>query len=113
MTEVNSAESYYQYRAESDSKIKSMSEEISRLNTEITNSKLQIQIDKYVTRNGGNEDVSTLIFNQLKGSDIDIESLPESIEHIRENPALRSFFAGTSVPAPAPVGRVFKQSWEY
>jgi hypothetical protein len=58
MTDVNSAESYYQYRAESDAKIKSMSDEISRLQTDIFEGKLAVAIDRQVS----DLEVSNLIF---------------------------------------------------
>ena len=111
MNDINSASDYYQYKAESDAKIKSMTDEIVRLNSEITSSKLESQIDKYVTRNGGNEDVSKLIFNQLKGSDIDTQSLPEFIDSIRSNENLQRFFSKAGIPAPAPQ-REYKQWWD-
>jgi hypothetical protein len=123
MTEVNSAESYYQYRADADSKIKSMTEEISRLNDEIISSRLQGQIDRHVARIGGNEDVGNLIFKLTRSSakettdngfSIGDLELSDAIESIRSNESLRSFFSSKPdiIPAPAPK-REFKQSWDH
>jgi hypothetical protein len=116
MTEVNSAESYYKYRAESDAKIKAMIDEAARLNNEIFESKLQAAIDQQVR----DPDVSNLIFNLTKrsatetdnGFKIGSRSLPEAIESIRDNESLRQFFSKVDVPAPAPK-RVFNQGWDY
>jgi hypothetical protein len=116
MTEVNSAESYYQYRADADSKIKSMTEEISRLNDEIISSRLQGQIDRHVARIGGNEDVGNLIFKLTRSSATETDNgfkigdlaLDRAIESIRDNESLQRFFSKADIPAPAPQ-RVYKQ----
>jgi hypothetical protein len=116
MTEVNSAESYYQYRAESDAKIKSMSDEISRLQTDMFEGKLQSAIDKQVR----DPDIGNLIFKLTRSSATETENgfnvgdlpLDRAIEFIRDNVVLRRFFSGTDIPAPAPK-REFRQSWEY
>jgi hypothetical protein len=119
MSEVNSAESYYQYRAESDAKIKSMTDEVARLNNEIAESKLQRAIDRQVR----DPDVSNLIFAliKVKGSAIETDdtgfkigsrSLPEAIDSIRDNEALQRFFTKTDAPDPAPK-RIFNQGWDY
>ena len=112
MTEVNSAESYYQYKAESDSKIKSKSDEISRLNTELKEMKLMSAIEKQIR----DPEVSSLIFNLTKNSATEIDSefkigsrsLTEAIDSIRENDSLQRFFSGADIPAPEPK-RVYKQ----
>jgi hypothetical protein len=116
MTDVNSAESYYKYRAESDAKLKSMLDEAARLNNEIFESKLQAAVDRQVR----DPEVSNLIFNLTKGSATETESgfkigsrsLPEAIESIRDNESLQRFFSKVDVPAPAPK-RVFNQGWDY
>lgn len=106
--EVNSAESYYQYRAESDSKIKSMSEEISRLNNQIVESKLQREIDREVS----DPDVSNLIFTLIKGSATESGfNVGNAIDKIRSNEALRSFFSGANNTPATPQQRVYKQGW--
>lgn len=115
MTEVNSPESYYQYRAESDSRIKSMSDEISRLKNEIKDSNLAAAIDRQVR----DPDVSNLIFNLIKSSATETDhgfsigdrSLPDAIESIRDNEALKRFFSKADIPAPAPQ-REYKQWWD-
>jgi len=112
MTEVNSADTYYLFKANTEAQIKSMSDEILRLNNEIKNSNLAAVVDKYVARNGGDDDVSQFIFNQLKDTDTDIQSVPESVNSIRDNPSLQRFFSKADVPAPAPK-RVFNQGWDY
>jgi hypothetical protein len=111
MTEVNSAESYYQYRAESDAKIRSMSDEISRLQTDMFEGKLAAAIDRQVP----DPDVSNLIFKLVSNSARDTDngisigdrSLPEAIEEIRGNESLKRFFSGADIPVPAPQ-RQFK-----
>jgi hypothetical protein len=116
MTDVNSAESYYKYRAESDAKLKSMLDEAARLNNEIFESKLQAAVDRQVR----DPEVSNLIFNLTKGSATETESgfkigsrsLSEAIESIRDNQSLQRFFSKVDVPAPAPK-RVFNQGWDY
>ena len=115
MTDVNSAESYYQYKAESDSKIKSKSDEISRLNIELKEMKLQSAIEKQIQ----DPDVSNLIFNLTKGSATEIDnefkigsrSLSEAIDSIRSNESLQRFFSGADIPIPEPK-RVYKQWFE-
>ena len=112
MTEVNSAESYYQYKAESDSKIKSKSDEISRLNNELKEMKLQSAIEKQIR----DPDVSSLIFNLTKGSATEIDNefkigdlpLDRAIDSIRSNDSLKRFFSGADIPIPEPK-RVYKQ----
>ncbi len=111
--DIKSASDYYEYKADSSSKIKSMADEISRLNQEIADSRLESAIDRYVTRNGGTEDVIQFVFNQLKDSKVDIESIPETVENMRANLGLKAWFSGTSImPNPSPEGRRFRQSWE-
>jgi hypothetical protein len=115
MTEVNSAESYYQYRIESDAKIAQMTATSNRLNTEIQEMKLQSAIEKQVR----DPDVSNLIFNLTKGSATETDNgfnvgdlpLDRAIESIRDNESLQRFFSKADVPAPAPQ-RVYKQWWE-
>ena len=58
MINVNSAESYYQYRIESDSKLAELTATSQRLNIEIKQMRLQTSIEKYVARSGGDEEVS-------------------------------------------------------
>jgi hypothetical protein len=114
MTEVNSAESYYQYRAESDAKIKSMSDEISRLQTDMFEGKLAAAIDRQVR----DPDLSNLIFKLTQSSATETDngfkigdrSLPEAIEEIRGNESLKNFFSGANVPVPVPAPqRVYKE----
>jgi hypothetical protein len=115
MTEVNSAESYYQYRIESDAKIAQMTATSNRLNTEIKDIKLQLAIEKQVR----DPDVSNLIFNLTKGSATETDSgfnvgdlpLDRAIESIRDNESLQRFFAKTDTPVPTPQ-RVYKQWWD-
>jgi hypothetical protein len=114
MTEVNSAESYYQYRIESDAKIAQMAATSNRLNTEIKEMKLQSAIEKQVR----DPDVSNLIFNLTKGSATETDSgfnvgdlpLDRAIESIRDNESLQRFFSKVDVPAPAPQ-REYRQWW--
>jgi hypothetical protein len=116
MTEVNSAESYYQYRIESDAKIGQMTATSNRLNTKIKEMKLQSAIEKQVR----DPDVSNLIFNLTKGSAIETDngfnvgdrSLPEAIANIQNTESLQRFFAKVDVPESAPK-RVFNQGWDY
>ncbi len=114
MTEVNSAESYYQYRIESDAKIAQMTATSNRLNTEIKEMKLQSAIEKQVR----DPEVSNLIFSLTKSSATETDSgfnvgdrsLPEAIDSIRDNEALKRFFSKAD-PAPAPQ-REYKQWWD-
>jgi hypothetical protein len=116
MTEINSAESYYQYRIETDAKIAQMTVTSNRLNNELKDMKLQSAIEKQIR----DLDVSNLIFNLTKGSATETEngfkigsrSLPEAIESIRDNEALKRFFSGDNIPTPAPQ-RTFNQGWDY
>jgi hypothetical protein len=110
--EISSASDYYQYKAESDSRIKSMSDEILRLKNEIKDSNLAAAIDRQVR----DPDVSNLIFNLIKSSATETDSgfsigdrsLPDAIESIRDNSSLKRFFSGIDIPAPEPK-RVYKQ----
>ena len=114
-SEVNSAESYYQYRLESDAKIAQMAATSNRLNNELKEMKLQSAIEKQVR----DPDVSNLIFNLTKSSATEIDneirigdrSLSEAIDSIRENDSLQRFFSGADIPAPESK-RVFKQWFE-
>jgi ATP-dependent protease HslVU (ClpYQ) ATPase subunit len=110
MTEVNSAESYYQYRIESDAKLAELTATSNRLNKEITQMRLQTSIEKYVAKIGANDEVSQFLFNQLKDTDTDIQSVPESVNSIRENESLQRFFAKIETPQTQPK-RVFNQGW--
>lgn len=116
MTDVNSAESYYQYRAESDAKIRSMSDEITKLQTDMFEGKLAAAIDRQVP----DPDVSNLIFklvsNSARETDngiITINDLPldRAIESIRSSESLQRFFSGADIPVPAPQ-RVYKEWWD-
>ena len=111
MTEVNSADTYYLFKANTEAQIKSMAEEILRLNNEVKNNNLAATIDKYVARSGGDDEVSQFLFNQLKDTDIDIQSVPESVNSIRENESLQRFFAKIETPQPQPK-RTFYQGWD-
>ena len=112
MINVNSAESYYQYRMESDSKLAELTATSQRLNKEITQMRLQTSIEKYVARNGGDDEVSQFLFAQLKDTDIDIQSVPESVNNLRDNVSLQRFFAKIDTPQPQPK-RTFNQGWDY
>jgi hypothetical protein len=113
--EISSASDYYQYKAESDSRIKSMSDEILRLKNEIKDSNLAAVIDQQV----GDPDVSNLIFNLIKSSATETDngfligdrSLSDAIESIRNNEALKRFFTRVDIPTPEPK-RVYKQWFE-
>jgi 5,10-methylene-tetrahydrofolate dehydrogenase/methenyl tetrahydrofolate cyclohydrolase len=115
MTEVNSADSYYQYRAESDNKIKAMTAEIAKLKNEIRSSNLAAAIDRLEP----DPEVSNLIFklvsDQVSESDQGIsigdKTLTQAIDSIRSNEGLRNFFSGADIPVPAPQ-REFKQWFE-
>ena len=113
--EISSASDYYQYKAESDSRIKSMSDENSRLKNEIKDTNLAAAIEKQVR----DPEVSNLIFSLTKSSATETDSgfnvgdrsLPEAIDSIRDNESLQRFFSKQDIPAPAPQ-RVYKQWWE-
>ena len=109
--EVNSPESYYQYRIESDAKLAELTATSQRLNKEITQMRLQTSIEKYVARNGGDDEVSQFLFAQLKDTNIDIQSVPESVNSIRENESLQRFFAKIETPQPQQK-RSFYQGWD-
>lgn len=112
---VNSAESYYLYRAEAEKKLSQMSATFNRLNTEIKDMKLIAAIEKQVR----DPDVSNLIFNLTKGSATETDSgfnvgdltLDRAIESIRDNESLQRFFSKADIPAPA-LQRVYKQWWD-
>jgi hypothetical protein len=111
MTEVNSAESYYQYRAESDASVKSMTAEINRLKNEVRDSNLATATDRQVP----DPDVSNLIFKLVSGSctetdngiTIGDKTLTQAIESIRSNEGLKNFFSGADIPVTVPQ-RQFK-----
>jgi hypothetical protein len=114
---VNSAESYYQYRIETDAKIAQMTVISNRLNNELKEMKLQSAIQKETL----DPDIGNLIFNLTKGAAIETDNggfnigsrtLPEAIEAIRNNESLKRFFSGADIPAPAPK-RVFNHGRYY
>jgi hypothetical protein len=115
MTDINSAESYYLYRADAEKKLAQMTAKSNQLNTEIKEMKLQSAIEKQVR----DPDVSNLIFNLTKGSATETDSgfnvgdlpLDRAIESIRDNESLQRFFAKTDTPVPTPQ-RVYKQWWD-
>jgi hypothetical protein len=115
MTEVNSAESYYQYRIEADAKLAQMTATFDRLNTEIKEMKLQSAIEKQVR----DPDVSNLIFNLTRASAIETDNgfkigdlpLDRAIESIQDNESLQRFFSKADIPVPESK-RVYKQSWD-
>jgi hypothetical protein len=116
MTEVNSAESYYQYRIESDAKIAQMTATSNRLNTEIREMKLQSAIEKQVR----DPDVSNLIFALTKSTATETDNgfnvgdlpLDRAISNIQNSESLQRFFAKADIQAPTPK-RVFNQGWDY
>ena len=110
MTDINSPETYYQYRADTEKKLAEMTVTSQRLNVEIKQMRLQSSIEKYVAKIGADEAVSEFIFNQLKDTDTDIQSIPESVNSIRENLSLQRFFAKTDTPQPQPK-RTFNQAF--
>lgn len=114
MSDVNSAESYYQYRIESDAKIAKLTFISERLNTELRDMKLQSAIEKQVR----DPDVSNLIFALTKSSAMEKDngfrigdvSLDRAISDIKSNESLQRFFSKADTPAPTPK-RVFNQGW--
>jgi hypothetical protein len=115
MTDINSAESYYLYRADAEKKLAQMTATSNRLNTEIKDIKLQSAIEKQVR----DPDVSNLIFNLTKGSATETDNgfnvgdlpLDRAIESIRDNESLQRFFSKADIPVPAPQ-RVYKLWFE-
>ena len=97
MSDVNSAESYYQYRIESDAKIAKLTSISERLNTELRDMKLQSAIEKQVR----DPDVSNLIFALTKSSAMEKDngfrigdvSLDRAISDIKSNESLQRFFS--------------------
>ena len=114
MTDINSAESYYQYRIESDAKIAQMTATSNRLNVEIKEMKLQSAIEKQVR----DPDISNMIFALTKSTAIETDSgfkigdlaLDRAISDIKSNESLQRFFSKADTPAPTPK-RVFNQGW--
>jgi hypothetical protein len=115
MTDVNSPESYYQWKSESDRRIESMTAEIARLKNEIKDSNLAAAIDQQVP----DPDVSSLIFKLVSGSctetdngiSIGDKTLTQAIESIRSNEGLKNFFSGAGISVQVPK-RVYKQWFE-
>jgi vacuolar-type H+-ATPase subunit E/Vma4 len=115
MNDVNSPESYYQFRAESATKIKEMTAEITRLKNEIRSSNLAAALDRLEPDPDISDMIFKLVLDQVVESDQGIsigdQTLTQAIESIRSNQSLRDFFSGADIPVTAPQ-REFRQWFE-